>query len=133
MFTAESWPPISRGSISLLFALVQGEGVSARRRRMGFEGWGHHLRGGPATRAKQHFALTHPSNLRENRMCTGVRSRHSRGKSDARARMMRPGAGRVHGPIPEERLDRSSPARTLVSPHLRVENCRFEPIYVAKM
>jgi hypothetical protein len=31
----------------------------------GFEGWGRHLRGGPATAARQHFALTHPSNLRE--------------------------------------------------------------------
>src|SRR3970282_1193798 len=57
---AEPWPPASRGSISLLFALVQGEGVSARRRRRGFEGWGRHLRSGLSTAAKQHFALTHP-------------------------------------------------------------------------
>ena len=30
-------------------------------------------------------------------------------------------------------LARSSPARTLVSPHHRVENCRFGPRYVAKI
>jgi hypothetical protein len=39
----------------------------ARRRMRGFEGWGRHLRGGPATAAKQHVALTHPANLREIR------------------------------------------------------------------
>src|SRR3972149_5048610 len=33
----------------------------------------------------------------------------------------------------EAGLARSPPARTLVSPHHRVENCRFEPIYVAKI
>ena len=36
-----------------------------RRRMRGFEGWGRHLRSGPATAAKPTFALTHPSNLRE--------------------------------------------------------------------
>ena len=57
---------ISRGSVSLLFALTRTSPSSgARRRRRGFEGWGRHLRGGPATAAKATFALTHPSNLRE--------------------------------------------------------------------
>jgi hypothetical protein len=50
----------SRGSISLLFALVGGEGRSARRRMRGFEGWGRHLSRGSATAAKSTFALTHP-------------------------------------------------------------------------
>ena len=36
-----------------------------RRRMRGFEGWGRHLRSGPAAAAKPTFALTHPSNLRE--------------------------------------------------------------------
>src|SRR5687767_14983834 len=36
-----------------------------RRRMRGFEGWGRHLRSGPAMAAKPTFALTHPSNLRE--------------------------------------------------------------------
>jgi len=31
----------------------------------GVEGWGRHLRDGSATAARQHFALTHPSNLRK--------------------------------------------------------------------
>src|SRR3972149_2074914 len=36
-----------------------------RRRMRGFEGWGRHLRSGPAAAAKATFALTHPSTLRE--------------------------------------------------------------------
>jgi hypothetical protein len=31
----------------------------------GVEGWGRHLRNGSATAARQHVALTHPSNLHE--------------------------------------------------------------------
>src|SRR5262245_49631324 len=61
------WPAVSRGSISLLFALVKGEGRSGRRRMRGCEGWGRHLSSGPATAAKSTFALTHPSNLRETK------------------------------------------------------------------
>ena len=38
----------------------------------GFEGWGRHLRSGPATAAKSTLALTHPSNLRETKVLTAV-------------------------------------------------------------
>jgi len=41
-----------------------------RRRMRGFEGWGRHLRSGPAAAAKSTFALTHPSNLRETMRLT---------------------------------------------------------------
>jgi hypothetical protein len=66
------WRAVSRGSVSLLFALVKGEGRSARRRMRGFEGWGRHLSSGSATAAKPTFALTHPSNLRETTALTVV-------------------------------------------------------------
>lgn len=89
--------------ISLLFALGWGEGVSARRRRRGFEGWGRHLCDGPATAATDGLALTHPPNLRAPRTLT-VRSSHSRGNRGDRSRRLR-GAGPVHAAIPEERIE----------------------------
>ncbi|MBI4012155.1 MAG: transposase [Candidatus Rokubacteria bacterium] len=47
-------------------AALQGRGASGARRRMReVEGWGRHLRNGPAAAAKPTLALTHPSNLRE--------------------------------------------------------------------
>jgi hypothetical protein len=66
--TNGQWPLVSRGSVSLLSALVKGEGT--RRRLRGFEGWGRHLCSGPAAAAKATLALTHPSNLRETKMLT---------------------------------------------------------------
>ena len=77
--------------------------IRARRRMGGFDGWGRHLCSGPRTAAKQHFALTHPSNLRETRVLT-VRSSPSRGKSGTRARLLG-GAGLVPRVIPEERRE----------------------------
>jgi hypothetical protein len=110
-FTAGRVPvgPISRGSVSLLFALSKDELIAwrARRRRRGFEGWGRHLRGGPATAAKQHVALTHPSNLREIRAriirASSTRSHvHEGGNRGTR----RPNAlGREHAAIAQQRIE----------------------------
>ena len=49
----------------------------------GVEGWGRHLRNGSATAASQHFALTHPSNLRKT---VGVRTRHTGEVTQSRGR-----------------------------------------------
>src|SRR6266545_3179449 len=87
-----------------------GRGRERSPAQEGIRGWGRHLRGGPWTAAKQHFALTHPTNLRETWILTtaGYSPRSDGpgahvGRSGDRARMMRSGAGLVHGPIPEER------------------------------
>src|SRR6266850_2524262 len=101
--------PVSRGSVSLLFALIKGEPIEwrARRRRRGFEGWGRHLRGGPATAAKATCALTHPSNLRETGahiIRTSATRSHSHGGCRRKTRM--PNAlGLEHAAIPQQRIE----------------------------
>ena len=102
-----------------------------RRRMRGFEGWGRHLRSGPATAAKPTFALTHPSNLREtieahphhhhsgpvtvtvshsqsSSRLRGVISRVKRGDRGGKGRGR--GAGRIHRSIPEERIENAGQA-----------------------
>ena len=77
----------------------------ARRRTRGFEGWGRHLRSGPATAARQHFALTHPSNLREIRARI-VRASSTRSHGHESSGTRRPNALRLeHAAIAQQRIE----------------------------
>ncbi len=64
----------------------------------------------PRVEAKPLRVVPRPEGLdriggHRGRMLPGVRSSHSHGQSDDRARVMMSGAGRSHGPIPEERRE----------------------------
>jgi hypothetical protein len=103
------WPvtvaPISRGSVSPVFALVKGERCSPAHE--GIRRWGRHRPDGPATAARQHVALTHPSNLREIRVriarasSTGSRV-HEGGGPGAR---MPNAPGLEHAAIAQQRIE----------------------------
>ena len=64
--------PISRGSVSLLFALIKDELSEPVGAEVDSKGGGAIYAAALQTAAKSTFALTHPSNLRESKALTAV-------------------------------------------------------------
>src|SRR3990170_9122874 len=114
VFTSNrQWALVLRGSVSLVFALVKGEGYSPAHE--GIRRGGRHLRSGPSAAAKATFALTHPSNLREisarivRASSTRSHGPHGGGRRSGMTRM--PNAlRREHAAIAQQRIQDSGEA-----------------------
>src|SRR5260370_17748254 len=78
----------------------------------GFEGWGRHLCGGSGTGAREHVALTHPSNLREIRArIVTASSIGSDGHESRSSGTRRPNAlGLEHAAITQQRIENAREA-----------------------
>ena len=108
VFTSDGqWALVSRGSVSLVFALVKGEGYSPAHegirgvgapssQRSCSSGQGNIRAHPPVEPARDHAA---------HRTITVQSGGPSRGQRGDRVRMMSRGAGGIHRPIPKERIE----------------------------